>query len=114
MTSPSRQLFIDGEFVPSSGPARRGIIDPATRQVVAEVPDATPEDVERAVGAARRAFDDSDWPRTPAVERGRILLKLAELVRQRTEELAALETRNTGKPIVESEFDIADVAACFE
>jgi len=114
MTSPSRQLFIEGEFVSSSGPALRGIIDPATGEVVAEVPDATPADVERAVGAARRAFDDSDWPRTPAVERGRILLKLAELVRQRTQELAALETRNTGKPIVEAEFDIADVAACFE
>jgi betaine-aldehyde dehydrogenase len=92
----------------------RGIIDPATREVVAEVPDATAEDVERAVAAARRAFDDSEWPRTPAVERGRMLLKLAELVRQRAEELASLETRNTGKPIVESEFDISDVAACFE
>jgi betaine-aldehyde dehydrogenase len=114
MTAPSRQLFIDGEFVASSGSAMRGIIDPATREVVAEVPDATPEDVDRAVAAARRAFDDSDWPRTPAVERGRILLKLAELVRQRAAELAALETRNTGKPIVESEFDISDVAACFE
>ena len=114
MASPSRQLFVDGEFVASSGSALRSVIDPATREVVAEVPDATAEDVEGAVAAARRAFDDSDWPRTPAVERGRILLKLAELVRQRAEELAALETRNTGKPIVESEFDLSDVAACFE
>lgn len=114
MTSSSRQLFIDGEFVSSSGSAVRGIIDPATSEVVAEVPDATPEDVDRAVSAARRAFDDSDWPRTPAVERGRMLLKLAELVRERADELAALETRNTGKPIIESEFDIADVAGCFE
>ena len=114
MMSNSRSLFIDGSFVPSTGTDRRDIIDPATGDAVAQVPDATPEDVDGAVAAARRAFDESDWPRTPAVERGRMLLKLAELVRQRASELAELETRNTGKPIVEAEFDIADVAACFE
>jgi betaine-aldehyde dehydrogenase len=114
MMSNSRSLFIDGSFVPSTGTDLRDIIDPATGDAVAQVPDATPEDVDGAVAAARRAFDESDWPRTPAVERGRMLLKLAELVRQRASELAELETRNTGKPIVEAEFDIADVAACFE
>ena len=108
------QLFIDGAFVSSTGGALRNIIDPATRDVIAQLPDATSEDVDQAVAAARRAFDDSDWPRTPAVERGRILLRLAQIVRTRAEELAALETRNTGKPIVEAEFDISDVAACFE
>ena len=107
-------LFIDGALAPSTGAEWRDIIDPATGEVVARVPDATPEDVDRAVAAARRAFDESDWPRTPAVERGRMLLKLATLVRERADELAALETRNTGKPIVESEFDVSDVAACFE
>src|SRR4029077_3088960 len=85
-----------------------------TGDVVAHVPDATPDDVDHAVAAARRAFDDSDWATTPAVERGRMLLKLATIVRDRAEELAAIETRNTGKPIVEAEFDISDVAACFE
>ena len=114
MTSNSRFLFIDGAFVPSSGDQSRAIIDPATREVVAQVPDSTPDDVDRAVAAARRAFDDSDWARTPAVERGRMLLKLATIVRDRAEELAALETRNTGKPIVEAEYDMSDVAACFE
>ena len=107
-------LFIDGAFVPSTGAESRAIIDPASREVVAHVPDATAEDVERAVAAARRAFDDSDWARTPAVDRGRILSKLADIVRARAGELAALETRNTGKPIVEAEYDMSDVAACFE
>ena len=107
-------MFVDGAFVPSTGRESRAIVDPATRDVVAQVPDATPDDVEHAVAAARRAFDDSDWPRTPAVERGRILLKLATIVRERADELASLETRNTGKPIVEAEYDISDVAACFE
>jgi betaine-aldehyde dehydrogenase len=112
--SESSSLFIDGAFVPSSGAESRAIIDPATREVVARVPDATAADVDQAVAAARRAFDDSDWTRTPAVDRGRILLKVAEVVRARAGELAALETRNTGKPIVEAEFDMSDVAACFE
>src|SRR5260370_325397 len=103
--SDPHSLFIDGVFVPSTGDQLRAIVDPATGEVVAQVADATPEDVDRAVAAARRAFDESDWPRTPAVERGRILLRLAEGVRARADELAALETRNTGKPIVEAEYD---------
>jgi betaine-aldehyde dehydrogenase len=107
-------LFIDGAFVPSTGAESRAIIDPASREVVAHVPDATAEDVDQAVAAARRAFDDSDWARTSAVDRGRILSKLGDIVRARAGELAALETRNTGKPIVEAEYDMSDVAACFE
>jgi betaine-aldehyde dehydrogenase len=107
-------LFIDGEFTPSTGSGSRPIIDPATAEPMAHVPDSTPDDVDHAVAAARRAFDDGDWPNTQAVERGRILFKLAEAVRERSAELAELETRNTGKPIVEAEYDIGDVAACFE
>ena len=113
-TKDTKELFIDGAFVPSTGAESRAIIDPATREVVARVPDATAADVDQAVAAARRAFDDSDWTRTPAVDRGRILLKLAEIVRARAGELAARETRNTGKPIVEAEYDMSDAAACFE
>jgi len=112
--SPDSRLLIDGAFVESDGGTMREIVDPATREVIARVPDASPEDVDRAVAAARQTFDEREWPRTPAVERGRILLKLASLVRERSAELAELETRNTGKPIVESEYDISDVAACFE
>jgi betaine-aldehyde dehydrogenase len=78
------------------------------------VPEATSADVDAAVAAARRAFDASDWRKTGAQERGRILFKLAEIVRTRSSELAALETLNSGKPIVEAELDMADVAGCFE
>jgi betaine-aldehyde dehydrogenase len=114
MTTHSQRLFVDGAFVASTGDMSRAIVDPATREVVAQVPDATPDDVNHAVATARRTFDAGDWPRSPAVERGRILLKLATIVRERADELASLETRNTGKPIVEAEYDISDVAACFE
>src|SRR5262249_21617412 len=81
---------------------------------IAVVPDANAADVARAVHAARAAFDDGPWKEATAQDRGRVLLKLAEIVRQRGDELAELETRNTGKPIIEAEGDIADVATCFE
>jgi betaine-aldehyde dehydrogenase len=66
------------------------------------------------VKAARAAFDEGPWRDVTAQDRGRILFKLAQLVRDRADELAELETRNSGKPIVEAEFDIADVATCLE
>jgi len=106
--------FINGEFVASGGGATLDVIDPSTDTVIARAPDGSAADVDHAVGAARAAFDAGPWKETTAQERGRILFKLAQIVRDRADELAALETRNTGKPIVEAEFDVADVATCFE
>jgi len=108
------QLYINGEFVAPQAAATLDVLDPATSEVLGRIPDASPADVDRAVKAARTAFDEGPWKDATAQERGRILLKLANIVRDRTDELAELETRNTGKPIVEAEFDIADVATCFE
>jgi betaine-aldehyde dehydrogenase len=110
----SHSLYINGETVSSSGSASLDVIDPSTTEVIARVPDATRVDVDRAVSAARHAFDEGAWKEATAQDRGRILFKLADLVRQRADELAELECRNTGKPIVEAEFDVADVATCFE
>jgi len=108
------RLYIDGRFVPSASKRTLDVIDPATTEVIATVPDATGEDVDLAVRAARKAFDEGPWKDSTAQDRGRMLLKLAAIVRERAEELAELETRNCGKPIVESEGDIEDVATCFE
>jgi len=110
----SHSLYINGESVPSSGSAWLDVIDPSTTEVIARTPDATRADVDRAVAAARQAFDGGPWKEATAQDRGRVLFKLADLVRQRADEFAELECRNTGKPIVEAEFDIADVATCFE
>jgi betaine-aldehyde dehydrogenase len=107
-------LYIDGQFVPSDGQRTLDVIDPSTTETIARVPDASAADVARAIAAARRAFDEGPWKTATAQDRGRVLFKLAEIVRQRADELAAIEARNTGKPIVEAEFDIADVATCFE
>src|SRR5262245_46488618 len=90
------------------------IINPATQDVIAQVPDGNAGDVDRAVRAARQAFDSGSWPATTGQERGRILFRLAQVVRDQAGALAELETRNNGKPIVEAEFDIADAATCFE
>jgi betaine-aldehyde dehydrogenase len=107
-------LYINGEFVAPSAAATVDVIDPSTTDVIARVPDANAADVDRAVKAARAAFDEGAWKDATAQDRGRVLFKLAEIVRARTDELALLESQNTGKPIVEAEFDIADVATCFE
>jgi betaine-aldehyde dehydrogenase len=110
----SYQLYINGEFAAPASTATLEVIDPATTEVIARVPDASAADVDRAVKAARAAFDEGPWRDVTAQDRGRILFKLAQIVRDRADELAELETRNSGKPIVEAEFDIADVATCFE
>ncbi|HEX2445732.1 MAG TPA: aldehyde dehydrogenase family protein [Vicinamibacterales bacterium] len=110
----THQLFVDGRFVAPASSRTIDIVNPATQDVLARVPDGNAQDVERAVEAARRAFDDGPWRETTAQERGRVLFRLAQAVRDRATELAELETQNSGKPIVESEYDMADVATCFE
>lgn len=106
--------FVNGEWLPSASGETFPVYDPSTEEVIAQVPSSNAADVDRAVKAARAAFDSGPWGQTNAAERGRILFKLAEKIRQNTAMLAELESRNSGKPIVEAEFDIADVATCFE
>jgi betaine-aldehyde dehydrogenase len=112
----SYSLYLDGGFVDPR--SRSGetidVINPATREVIGRVPDASDADVDAAVAAARRAFDTGPWKDATAQDRGRVLFRLAAIVREHAAELAELETLNNGKPIVESEFDVEDVATCFE
>jgi len=108
------RLYINGEWVNGEGGSYFPVYDPSTEEIIAEVLDGNARDVDRAVRAARAAFDSGAWPQTTAQERGRILLRLAEKVRKEAPRLAELESRNCGKPIVEAEFDVADMATCFE
>jgi betaine-aldehyde dehydrogenase len=108
------RMYIDGKWAEAADGSYFPVYDPSTEDVIAEVPEATAADVDRAVSAARVAFDSGPWPTATAQERGRILLRLAERVRKEGATLAELESRNSGKPIVEAEFDINDVATCFE
>ena len=106
--------YVNGQWVDGSTKETFSVFDPSTEEVIAHVASANAADVDHAVKAARAAFDSGPWSQTTAQDRGRILFKLAEKVRQNAAMLAEIEARNTGKPIVEAEFDIADVATCFE
>jgi betaine-aldehyde dehydrogenase len=108
------QLYINGEFVEGASKKYFTVVDPSTEEVMAEVPEANAQDVNRAVAAAKAAFDCGAWPQTTAQDRGRILFRLAERIRKEAAGLAELEARNSGKPIVEAEYDINDAATCFE
>jgi betaine-aldehyde dehydrogenase len=108
------QLFINGEWTGSDTGRTFPVYDPSTEQVIAEVPDGNAKDVDRAVAAAKEAFENGPWGTSTAQERGRVLFKLSEVVSQNLPALAELEVRNSGKPIVEAEFDINDVVTCFE
>ncbi len=104
--------FVKGEWVSFKG--TRHIINPFNGEILAIVPEATQADVNSAIGAARDAFDSGPWKDTTAQQRGRILFAMADIVRKNAAKLAELETLNCGKPIVESEYDMADTATCLE
>jgi len=106
--------YVNGQWVAAASGETFPVYDPSTEEVIANVAATGASDVDAAVKAAREAFDNGPWRQTTAQDRGRVLFKLAEKIRQNTAKLADIECRNTGKPIVEAEYDIADVATCFE
>jgi betaine-aldehyde dehydrogenase len=107
------EMYIDGKFVSAKNGRKFDVFEPATEQVIATCPAGDATDIDIAAQAANTAFYDG-WKSVSAQERGRILLRLADRVRTRRGELAELETRNSGKPIVEAEVDMDDTATCFE
>lgn len=106
-------LFIDGKFAQGQDGAPFKTIDPATEEVLAEVWGAGPKDVNRAVTAARKAYNQT-WRKTSGRERGKYLYRIARIIQERSRELAVLESLDNGKPIRESrDVDIPLVAAHF-
>ena len=97
---PSYRPFVDGRFVDGGGEALK-TVNPATEEVLAEVGTASTEDVDRAVAAARRAYEKT-WGPMPGAERAKYLFRIARIVAERSRELAVLETLDNGKPIRES------------
>jgi phenylacetaldehyde dehydrogenase len=93
----NKRMLIDGEFVDAASGRTFPIFNPATAEQITVVPDADAADVDRAVKAARRAFDSGPWPRMLPVHRQNLLLKLADLIEQRGRDIAQLETLNQGK-----------------
>ncbi|MEU6982945.1 aldehyde dehydrogenase family protein [Streptomyces sp. NPDC046324] len=110
--APSYGLFIDGEFVDAAEGKVFKTVSPSTEEVLAEVAQAGAEDVDRAVKAARRAFEK--WSALPGSERAKYLFRIARIVQERSRELAVLETLDNGKPIKETrDADLPLVAAHF-
>jgi phenylacetaldehyde dehydrogenase len=101
------RMFIDGKFVNAASGKTLPVYNPATGEVMAHVPEAESEDVDRAVRAARRAFDEGPWSKMSASQRGRLINKLADLLEQNLEEFAELESMDNGKPL--SVARVADV-----
>jgi len=109
------QNYVDGKWVDAIDGERFDVFNPATGEVIATAPHSKRADVDAAVTAARRTFDDGAWwPGVAARERGRILIRAAEIVRREHERLARMESLDSGKPIDDGREDIGEVAFMFE
>ncbi len=106
-------LFIDGQWIASGDGTCSQVVNPSDGSIVTEVDVATDEQVQAAIAAARRAFDSTDWSRTPTGDRAALLDRVAELIDRDLEAMAREETLNTGKAMRESRGDMTDVARVF-
>ena len=103
------ELYIDGAWVASTGAATIDVVNPTTGGVVAQVPSGTVEDVDRAVAAARRAFDE--WSQTPVAERASVLREVSAQISQRIEEIARAAATDIGTPLAVGRFMHAQLPA---
>lgn len=109
----SRRQYIDGEWVESSNKATREIINPYNQEVILEVAEGTEADVERAILAARRAFDEGRYANETGETKGQKVRAIADKIKENREELAYLETLDTGKTYEESLVDMDDIHNVF-
>ncbi|MFD0433256.1 aldehyde dehydrogenase family protein [Streptomyces chartreusis] len=107
------ELYIDGEWTQAAGGARREVVNPYDASVVTTVDEADATDVDRAVRAARRAFDKGDWANAPTRDRADLLLRVRDLLLRDKEDIARTETLDTGKTLTEGRIDVEDVANAF-
>ncbi|GFZ87025.1 betaine aldehyde dehydrogenase [Compostibacillus humi] len=108
-----KRQYINGEWVHALSKQTREIINPFNQEVIAIVTESNEEDTKLAISAARHAFDHGDWPNTPTMERAKVVRKIAELIERDREELAELESLDTGKTVEESRWDMDDIVGVF-
>ena len=113
MTHKANRLFINGEWVASSSGETFEVRNPANGEVIALAAKGTREDTKRAIEAARYAFDEGGWGESKARDRAELLWKVADLIEARAEEFAQTDTRNNGKPLRESRYDVTDAVNQF-
>src|SRR5262252_5224721 len=97
------KLFIGGDWVAPATTATIDVISPHTEEVIARVPEAREADIDRAVAAARKAFDEGPWPRMSGPERADVMARLLGALQQRSSEMARVITEEMGSPITFSE-----------
>ena len=108
------KLLIDNRWIESESGKTFATVNPATGEEICQVAEADAADVEKAVKAARAAFDQGPWRKMPASKRGRLLHRLADLIEQNADALAALESLDNGKPVsVAKAVDVAKTVACY-
>lgn len=110
----SWDLLIGGEPTPAADGATFDVSDPSTGKHLAKVAKAGPQDLERALRTATRAFEEGSWARTSATERGKVLVRAAARIRERAEEFAALEVANAGHTIADARWEAGAMADVFE
>ncbi|CAD2070801.1 aldehyde dehydrogenase [Jeotgalicoccus coquinae] len=101
-------LYINGNYVPSASGKTFDVFNPATEEFIAKVSEADESDIDKAVQAAREAFDNGEWTQMEAAERSHIIYKLADLMEEHREELAQLEALDNGKPYMQALEDDVD------
>ncbi|MCJ0931519.1 betaine-aldehyde dehydrogenase [Virgibacillus halodenitrificans] len=106
-------MYINGEWLHAKSGETRNIINPYNQEVITTAAEGNAEDTKAAIQAARVAFDEGSWSTLPASERGEIVYKIGALIQRDLEELAELETLDTGKTVEESRADMADIAKVF-
>ncbi|XP_020203480.1 betaine aldehyde dehydrogenase 1, chloroplastic [Cajanus cajan] len=114
---PTRQLFINGDWKTPLQSKRIPVVNPATEQIIGDIPAATKEDVDLAVAAAKHALsrnNGADWASASGSVRARYLRAIAAKITEKKPQLAKLEAIDCGKPLDEAAWDIDDVAGCFE
>ena len=110
----NKKHYINGTWVSPATSETFSVINPATEELIAEIPAGNSVDIDAAVKAARTAFDQGPWPRLSGTERAVYLRKIAAIITRRLDELATLEVLDNGKPYPEAKWDIEDTAATFE
>ena len=116
MSAVSSEFFghiIDNEEVESLGGGRFDVYDPWTQEVWAQAAEGSAADADRAIASARKAFDEGPWPRMGRVERAKLIHKLADLMEERAEEIATLDSTNMGKPLAQALHDVGRSVANF-
>lgn len=107
------KMFINGKWCDANSGQTRDIINPFNQEIIATVAEGDESDTRGAIAEARKAFDQGDWATTPATECGAIVRRVAEFIERDKEELANLESLDTGKSVEKSRVDMDDIAGVF-